>query len=115
MVSIEIGIHNKSGIFLLQGVQLMVIEFCRAGTPMEPRKLTKQTNGSGNRLKWTARGIEALRVPTRQDFTDPETKGLTLRASSSGSKSWALLYRRRGDGRKRRATLGEFPAMSLAD
>ena len=58
------------------------------------------------RLKWTTRSLEAIRVEIRTDFTDPETKGLVFRVTPAGHKSWALLYNRKGDGKKRRVTLG---------
>ena len=63
--------------------------------------------------KFTARWIETVNVETRTDFTDPDVKGLALRVTPNGSKSWAYTYRRKSDGRKRRVTLGEFPAVSL--
>ena len=63
--------------------------------------------------KFTARWIETVSVKTRADFTDPDVKGLALRVTPNGSKSWAYTYRRKSDGRKRRVTLGEFPAVSL--
>jgi integrase len=63
--------------------------------------------------KFTARWIETVRVETRTDFTDPDVRGLALRVTPNGSKSWAYTYRRKSDGRKRRVTLGEFPAVSL--
>src|SRR5262245_15642696 len=63
--------------------------------------------------KFTARWIDTVSVETRTDFTDPDVKGLALRVTPSGSKSWAYTYRRKSDGRKRRVTLGEFPAVSL--
>ena len=66
-------------------------------------------------LKWTARALEALAVKTRTDFTDPNTKGLMLRVTPHGAKTWAILYNRKGDGKKRRFTLGQFPKLSLAD
>ena len=66
-------------------------------------------------IRWTTRAIEALTVAKRTDFTDPDTKGLALRVTPTGSKSWALLYRRKGDAKKRRVTLGEFAALGLAD
>ena len=66
-------------------------------------------------LKWTTRAIEAIAVKTRTDFTDPNTKGLMLRVTPHGAKTWAILYNRKGDGKKRRFTLGQFPALSLAD
>jgi integrase len=63
--------------------------------------------------KFTARWIETVSVETRTDFTDPDVKGLALRVTPNGSKSWAYTYRRKSDGRKRRVTLGEFPTVSL--
>jgi integrase len=63
--------------------------------------------------KFTARWIETVSVQTRTDFTDPDVRGLALRVTPTGSKSWAYTYRRQSDGRKRRVTLGEFPALSL--
>src|SRR5262245_45301275 len=63
--------------------------------------------------RFTARWIEMVRVNSRTDFTDPDVKGLALRVTPNGSKSWAYTYRRKSDGRKRRVTLGEFPAISL--
>ena len=66
-------------------------------------------------LKWTTRSIEALKVRVRTDFTDPETKGLNLRVTPQGSRTWALLYRRKGDSKKRRVTLGEFPQIGLSE
>ena len=63
--------------------------------------------------KFTARWIETISVENRTDFTDPDVKGLALRVTPNGSKSWAYTYRRKSDGRKRRVTLGEFPAVSL--
>ena len=61
--------------------------------------------------RFTARWIETVQVKTRTDFTDPDVKGLAFRVTPNGSKSWAYTYRRKSDGRKRRITLGEFPAI----
>jgi integrase len=63
--------------------------------------------------RFTHRWIEGIKVRKRTDFTDPDVKGLALRVTPNGSKSWAYLYRRKSDGRKRRVTLGEFPALDL--
>lgn len=65
--------------------------------------------------KWTSRGLEALSVSTRTDFSDPETKGLMLRVTPRGTKTWAVLYNRKGDSKKRRITLGEFPSLGLSE
>jgi integrase len=42
-------------------------------------------------------------------------RGLGLRVSASGRKTWVLMYRVRGDKRLRRATLGTYPILTLAD
>jgi integrase len=64
------------------------------------------TGVSAAKVTWTTKGIEALKVAKRTDFTDPSTPGLVLRVTPSGAKSWAFLYVRKGDGRKRRVTIG---------
>jgi integrase len=63
--------------------------------------------------KFTTRWIEAVRVDVRTDFIDPDNAGLILRVTPRGAKSWAFLYRRQGDQRRRRVTLGRFPVMGL--
>lgn len=62
------------------------------------------------KLSWTAKGLEALNVVQRTDFTDPKTAGLSLRMTPGGSKSWSFLYVRKSDGKKRRVTIGDFGA-----
>src|SRR5687768_6477771 len=66
-------------------------------------------------FRFTTRNIETLQVGKRSDLTDAAQKGLTLRVTPAGSKTWALLYRRKSDGKKRRVTIGEFPEKGLAD
>lgn len=66
-------------------------------------------------LKWTAKGLQALSVKQRTDFTDPETKGLALRVTPKGTKTWSLLYSRKSDGEKRRVNIGSFPEVGLAE
>ena len=65
--------------------------------------------------RFTSRWIEAVKVDIRTDFTDPKTPGLILRVTPNGVKSWAYLYRRQSDKRRRRVTLGKFPAMGLKE
>lgn len=60
------------------------------------------------KLTWTTRGIAALSVAKRADFTDPSTPGLVLRITPNGTKTWAFLYSRKGDGKKRRITIGPY-------
>ena len=61
-----------------------------------------------NRKHWTERGLQALKAQQRTDYRDPSTDGLVLRVSPSGAKTWALIYRRKGDGYQRRFTIGAF-------
>jgi hypothetical protein len=57
--------------------------------------------------------VETVRAQNRrQDHRDYVTKGLVLRVTPRGVKTWALLYMH--EKRKRRLTLGEFPAIGLA-
>ena len=47
----------------------------------------------------------------RIDLWDAELPGFGLRISSAGRRSWQVMYR--VDGRKRRLSLGIFPALPL--
>lgn len=49
---------------------------------------------------------------TRREFHDTDVRGLSLRVTPSGAKSWTVLYRHRG--RLRRLTLGDTDALTLA-
>jgi len=65
----------------------------------------------------TVRSLDAIKPSPegRLEYWDEDTKGLGLRVSASGRKSWVLMYRVRGEKRLRRATLGTYPVLSLAD
>src|SRR5436190_9009596 len=67
------------------------------------------------RAKMTSRWVESVRVdPRRQiDYWDDKTPNFSLRVSPSGRKTWTVYYRYHK--RKRRLTLGTFPAVPLAD
>ncbi len=87
------------------------------------------------RMKFTARGIQAIKAPPpptptkaerdalkargitpdygQVEYWDETVQGLILRVSYGGRKAWCVSYRH---GRqKRRLTLGPYPALSLAD
>ena len=49
------------------------------------------------------------------DYFDEKQPGLCLRLGKSGTKSFAVVYRVKGSRKKRRVTIGRFPALSLAD
>ena len=53
--------------------------------------------------------------PERVEYRDGHTRGLVLRVTPNGAKSWAVLYRRKSDARRRRYTIGTYPAFSLTD
>ena len=66
------------------------------------------------RMKFTDSAVaEAAAGPgaARAEFWDTELPGFGLRISENGRKSWQLMYRI--DGRKRRMTLGRYPALPL--
>ena len=67
--------------------------------------------------KLTQRFVETVTAgqKTRSEYRDGHTRGLVLRVTPKGIKSWAVLYRRKSDGRKRRYTIGTYPEFSLAD
>ena len=61
----------------------------------------------------TARFCESIKVETRTDFWDDLVRGLVLRVSPTGAKSWSVVYTRESDGTKQRVTIGPFPAIGL--
>jgi integrase len=58
-------------------------------------------------------GIKAV-DGTRTDFFDEKNPGLALRVSPGGQKSWTFHFTSPKDGKRARATLGTYPATSLA-
>lgn len=80
-----------------------------------------------NKVTWTELGLKKLTAPKDRrfvDHVDPNNKGLCLRVSQTGGKSWSVLYRVVGEGKptatgrprrgkQKRITLGTFPHLSL--
>ncbi|MDH3596905.1 MAG: integrase family protein [Rhodospirillales bacterium] len=64
-------------------------------------------------LKFTEQAVAEAKAPAadRLDLWDEELPGFGLRVSGAGRKSWQVMYR--VAGRKRRMTLGRYPALSL--
>jgi hypothetical protein len=50
----------------------------------------------------------------RVDYFDTTVRGLALRVTENGHRSWCFHYRSPRDGRRARATIGTYPATSLA-
>ena len=65
------------------------------------------------RKNLTAKFVENVKAERRIDYWDDVERGLVLRVSPTGVKSWTVVYTRESDGAKRRVTLGQFPAVSL--
>ncbi|MGI9463673.1 MAG: Arm DNA-binding domain-containing protein, partial [Aestuariivirgaceae bacterium] len=63
--------------------------------------------------KFSDTSIARLKPPAdgRAEYWDEEVPGFGLRVTARGTKTWQLMYRK--DGRKRRLTLGNYPALSL--
>jgi integrase len=59
--------------------------------------------------------FKASEGSTRNEWRDADVRGLELRVSKSGVKTWAFRYRRSSDGLKRTITLGNFPDHGLED
>jgi integrase len=68
-------------------------------------------------LNLTDRFIQSAKCDDgrRKDYPDNKVKGLELRVTAAGAKSWSLRYRRKSDGKLRRVTIGEYPVFSLSD
>lgn len=59
------------------------------------------------------RSAKPLKGP-RTDFFDKTVQGLALRVTEAGHRSWCFHYRSPRDGKRARATIGTYPATSLA-
>jgi len=67
------------------------------------------------RIKFTKKALEALPIPPdgqRMVYHDTETPGLSLRVSSTGTKTFSVLRRPKG-GKPERITLGKYPGLPI--
>jgi integrase len=64
-------------------------------------------------IKFSEAGIGRLKAPSqgRADYWDEATPGFGLRVSSSGQRTWQIMYRL--SGKRKRLALGNWPALSL--
>lgn len=70
-------------------------------------------------LLLTDAAVRRIKTPPagqRLEYWDSQTRGLGLRVSSAGTRSWVMLLRVLKDGRwvQQRLTLGQYPGTSLA-
>ena len=56
----------------------------------------------------------AKALGTQTDYFDERVAGLCLRVTNRGYRSWCFHYRSHRDGKRARATIGTYPATSLA-
>jgi integrase len=59
-----------------------------------------------------AAGAKSKQIQT--DYFDDKVPGLSLRVTSSGCKTWSLIFTLPGDAKRARMTLGRYPQTSLA-
>lgn len=75
-----------------------------------------QRKREDKRRNLTDRFLESLKPPKtgRIEVADKQAPGLTIRVTPDGRKSWAVRYSPKGAG-QRRATIGAYPGMKLAE
>jgi integrase len=65
-------------------------------------------------LKLAAQFVKSVKTTgARREILDADVRGLALRVTPSGVKSWCFRYQRLSDRRKRNVTLGSYPDYSL--
>ncbi|MFC3323315.1 tyrosine-type recombinase/integrase [Mesorhizobium cantuariense] len=57
--------------------------------------------------------VRSASVKVRTDFWDDKIRGLVLRVTPAGIKTWTVVYTRESDSTKQRVTLGRYPAIDL--
>lgn len=65
------------------------------------------------RMTLSDRLIASLKPASRAVYFDTKARGLALRVTPSGTKTWTFVYR--SDGKPQWLTLGAYPALTLAD
>src|SRR4051794_11760612 len=64
------------------------------------------------RVNLTDRFVASARSESRTAYFDTKTRGLALRVTPAGVKTWSFVYR--GGGQPKWLTLGSYPAVTLA-
>ena len=63
-------------------------------------------------LNLTDRFCDRAKSDDQTDYFDESVSGLALRVTAGGTKAWTFLYT--ASGKRRRISLGRYPAVSLA-
>lgn len=65
----------------------------------------------------TAQWVERLKPPLagQIDYFDEKLGGFGVRVGVSGARSWFVHFRRAGETRKQRLTIGQYPTLTLAE
>jgi integrase len=93
--------------------------------PVAPKRVLAYPRGTENdqdsrgyfmpRVALTDRFCSTTKpLGTRTDYFDSKVAGLALRVTETGHRSWSYLFTSPRDGKRARATLGTYPATSLA-
>src|SRR4051794_9528636 len=63
-------------------------------------------------VNFTDRFVASARSTSRVVYFDTKTRGLALRVTPAGAKTWSFVYR--AGGKPKWLTLGRYPAVTLA-
>lgn len=97
-------------------VRRCLCEFGVSGTPSEPRAEKPKKDQWIEAMPRKAlidNFCRTVKVETRTDFWDDLVRGLVLRVSPTGVKTWSVIYTREADSAKRRVTVGAYPVIGL--
>src|SRR4029434_8680361 len=102
-------------LYLRLGADTVMSHVCRADIAARRLDLdATNTCVSMPNTNFTAKGLAALKpAAVRIDYWDESLPGFGLRGTPDRQKTSTVRYR--SGGRKRRYTLGVYPALSLAD
>lgn len=65
------------------------------------------------RKRLTDSFCKSVAVDVRTDYQDDSVRGLSLRVSPNGTKTWNVIFTRESDNTKQRVKLGRYPGMTL--
>tara|TARA_R110002020_G_scaffold6361_13_gene26900 strand:+ start:178 stop:1398 length:1221 start_codon:yes stop_codon:yes gene_type:complete len=65
------------------------------------------------RKRLTDSFCKSVSADERTDYQDDVVRGLSLRVSPNGTKTWNVIFTRESDGAKQRVKLGRYPSLTL--